>query len=66
LKEFGQPWAAWDERSFIYISDRPSSYLLVGTQTGGGVAAMTRRDFVLMFNFDELGILIDHEAIADT
>ena len=66
VREFGKPWAAWDERSFIYISDRPSSYLVYGGIGGGEEFEMSRRDFVLMFNFDELGTLKDHEVFADT
>ena len=71
IKNWGQPWAAINDSNLIYISEKPSSQLLVGYVAYGGggdawVGPMTYRDYVVSFYFDDEGIMKRFDTYADT
>lgn len=71
IQNWGQPWAAINDNNLIYITDKPSSKILVGYAVYGGggdgyVGSMTHRDFVVSFYFDDAGIMKRFDTYKDT
>lgn len=62
----GAPWANLDMRTFVYIADRDSGYILWGGYGGSGAAIPINRDYFLVIDFDENGLVQRHEAWADS
>jgi len=75
LDSFGEPWVAIGNKTFVYISDKPSSKVLWawgvaspgGASVGeSGIGDMTHRDFVLVFDFDEDGLMVQLDSYKDS
>lgn len=68
---FGMPWAAINDSNFIYISEKPSSFIVVGMVAYGGggwgdAGPMTYRDYTVSFYFDDEGNMKSYQTYADT
>ena len=71
IYDFGMPWAAINDSNFIYIRDKPSSFIIFGVAVyGGGGSAdagpMTHRDYTVSFYFDGEGNMKSFQTYADT
>jgi hypothetical protein len=62
LEHMGEPWAAIGDRTFVYITSKPSSYLYDPEDP----AVLTTKDFVLIFDFDDRGVAENYESYADS
>lgn len=71
LQQMGEPWAAIGDSTFVYMTSKPSSYILFGVAVYGGgggadAAKLTTKDFVLIFDFDDRGVAQNFEFYADS
>ncbi len=67
LRTFGRPWAVVEDDHFVYITDKPSSRIIVGLIGGDGAEGpMTWRDFILVFDFDDDGVMTQFDTYRDT
>jgi hypothetical protein len=76
VKRLGPPWAVLDDSSYVYISSATGSKLLwfygwgvpYTNETGGdaGLVSMTDRDYILMINFDDSGVVSNYEIYKDS
>lgn len=66
VSRLGAPWANLDTRTFVYIADQDSGYILWGVYGGSGGAVPINRDYFLVIDFDEHGLVRHYETWADS
>jgi hypothetical protein len=66
VARLGQPWANLGLRSFVYLADKRSAYVLVAAYGGSGGEIPINRDYFLVIDFDTDGEVVNYETYADS
>lgn len=66
FRELGQPWANLDSRSLVYLADKRSAYILWGAYGGSGGEIPINRDYFLVIDFDDSGMVKHYETYSDS
>jgi hypothetical protein len=66
VSKLGPPWANLDGETFVYLASKNSAYVGLATLGGGSLDQPINRDYFLVIDFNEVGIVSGYETYSDS
>ena len=66
VSKLGTPWANLDEKTFVYLANKNSAFIIVAVYGGGGGDQPINRDYFLVIDFNEAGFVSGFETYSDS
>ena len=66
VEMLGPPWANLDGKTFVYLASKNSAFIVVAVYGGGGGEQPINRDYFLVIDFNEGGIVSGYETYSDS